>query len=105
MCRCFFREISSAPRHFELEGLEKRGDTYPHEFGGFQYEKDGSPIQYFKVLHPAPKAYNLVRLRVMTNWGHPVYTCVYRVRVHGDLDPSLTPSGATDDEIMRIENE
>lgn len=32
-----------------------------------------------------PKAsYQVVELRVLTNWGHPEYTCVYRFRVHGE---------------------
>ncbi|XP_026326953.1 SUN domain-containing protein 1-like [Hyposmocoma kahamanoa] len=99
------KEISSAPRLFLLEGLEKRGGTTSHDFGSFQYDKDGPPIQFFEVQHPAAKPYNMVRLRVMGNWGHSVYTCVYRVRVHGELHHSLAPSGVMEEDAMRIENE
>lgn len=28
--------------------------------------------------------YQLVELRVLSNWGHPEYTCIYRFRVHGE---------------------
>lgn len=28
--------------------------------------------------------YQVVELRILTNWGHPEYTCIYRFRVHGD---------------------
>ncbi|KAG8138134.1 hypothetical protein E2320_004062 [Naja naja] len=30
-------------------------------------------------------AFQLVELRVLSNWGHPEYTCIYRFRVHGEL--------------------
>lgn len=28
-----------------------------------------------------------VRLQVLSNWGHPDYTCVYQFRLHGDPAP------------------
>ncbi|XP_026748283.2 SUN domain-containing protein 2-like [Galleria mellonella] len=96
------REISSAPRLFQIEGLEFRKDPFPHDFGSFEYDKEGKPIQYFQVMHPSLKGYSIVRLRVLSNWGHPVYTCVYRIRVHGDL---VTRSSVTEDYDLRIENE
>ncbi|XP_028156770.1 SUN domain-containing protein 2-like [Ostrinia furnacalis] len=101
------REISSAPRLIQIEGLEFRSDPYPHDFGSFEYDKEGKPIQYFEVQHPSTKGYNIVRVRVLTNWGHPVYTCVYRVRVHGDLVTGQAPrtTTASDDADLRIENE
>lgn len=100
------REISSAPRLFQIEGLEFRTDPYPHDFGSFEYNKDGKPIQYFDVVHPSPRGYNIVRIRVVSNWGHPVYTCVYRVRVHGELVSGQTPRSRVEDESdLQIENE
>ncbi|KAF9410552.1 hypothetical protein HW555_010401 [Spodoptera exigua] len=98
------REISSAPRLIQVEGLEKRFDPYPHDYGSFEYDKDGKPIQYFEVKFPSPKGHHLVKIRILTNWGNPVHTCVYRVRVHGDLvNGPRTP--IADDGDMRIENE
>ncbi|XP_045763826.1 SUN domain-containing protein 1-like [Maniola jurtina] len=101
------REISSAPRSFQLEGLEFRGDPYGHDFGIFEYNKDGKPVQYFEVLHPSSKGFSLVRLKIYTNWGHSVYTCVYRVRIHGELvsDQSRPTSLPMKDDGLRIENE
>ncbi|CAH2268195.1 jg8201 [Pararge aegeria aegeria] len=100
------REISSAPRLFQLEGLEFRGDPYPHDFGTFEYDKNGKPIQYYEVLQSSSKGFNLVRLKVYSNWGHTVYTCVYRVRVHGELisDQARSTAQVNDDD-LRIENE
>ncbi|GBP69731.1 hypothetical protein EVAR_79966_1 [Eumeta japonica] len=82
-----YKEISSAPRLFELEGLEQPGDSDPHVFGKFEYDRGGDPIQYFPVAHPASRPYQFVRFRVLSNWGNPSFTCVYRVRVHGDPVP------------------
>jgi hypothetical protein len=30
------------------------------------------------------RAFQIVELRVLSNWGHPEYTCLYRFRVHGE---------------------
>ncbi|CAG9791899.1 unnamed protein product [Diatraea saccharalis] len=100
-----FTEISSAPRIIQFEGLEFRSDPYPHDFGSFEYDKNGKPIQYFEARHPTSKGYNMVRVRVVTNWGHPVYTCVYRVRVHGELVSGQAPRIISDDTELKIENE
>ncbi|CAH0628967.1 unnamed protein product [Chrysodeixis includens] len=97
------REISSAPRLIQVEGLDSRVDPYPHDYGSFEYDRDGKPIQYFEVMYPSNKGHNLMRVRVLTNWGHPVYTCVYRIRVHGDL--VSPPRTSISDDDMRIENE
>ncbi|KPJ16854.1 SUN domain-containing protein 3 [Papilio machaon] len=97
------KEISSAPRLFQLEGLSHRGDPHPHDFGSFEYDKDGKPIQYFEVQHPASAAYLVVRLKVFSNWGHSLYTCLYRVRIHGELAPGQAPQKTiTDEETMNL---
>ncbi|XP_068628064.1 SUN domain-containing protein 3-like [Battus philenor] len=92
------REISSAPRLFQLEGLASRNDLYPHDFGSFEYDKEGKPIQYFEVQHPATTGYPLVRVKIYSNWGHSLYTCVYRVRIHGELTPGQAPQKSIADE-------
>ncbi|KAJ2950712.1 hypothetical protein O0L34_g8974 [Tuta absoluta] len=97
------KDIASAPRVFRLEGLQFRNDEYPHVFGTFEYNKDGRPIQYFEVQKPTQNGYNLVRVRILSNWGHPVYTCVYRIRIHGDLAKGQSVVVPEDD--TRIDNE
>ncbi|KAG7305408.1 hypothetical protein JYU34_009477 [Plutella xylostella] len=81
------KEISSAPRHITLEGLETPTDPYPFDFGSFEYDIQGKPIQYFEVRKRPPRGYNIVRIKFLSNWGNPVFTCVYRVRIHGSLAP------------------
>lgn len=48
-----------------------------------------SPQELRFFLPSLPKGdaigtYQLVELRVLSNWGHPEYTCIYRFRVHGE---------------------
>ncbi|VVD03406.1 unnamed protein product [Leptidea sinapis] len=99
------KEISSAPRLFQVEGLEYRRDVYPHDFGTFEYNKDGKPIQYFDVKHPSNKGFDLVRIKVISNWGHSVYTCVYRVRVHGELVQKQPPKTFKEEDYLQIDKE
>lgn len=30
------------------------------------------------------RAFQIIEVRVLSNWGHPEYTCLYRFRVHGE---------------------
>ncbi|XP_035376963.1 SUN domain-containing protein 2 isoform X3 [Electrophorus electricus] len=74
--------IDSAPKDFTVYGM-----THEHEegklLGSFTYDQDGEPIQTYQVPESPSEVYHLVELRVLSNWGHPEYTCLYRFRVHG----------------------
>lgn len=37
---------------------------------------------------PTDQSYDIVELRVLSNWGQKEYTCLYRFRVHGHTDVS-----------------
>lgn len=52
--------------------------------GTFAYDQDGEPIQTFYFQASKMATYQVVELRILTNWGHPEYTCIYRFRVHGE---------------------
>lgn len=88
-----------------LEGVERKGDKFNFDFGSFEYDKEGKPIQYFDVLKEAQKGYNMVRIKILSNWGNPVFTCVYRVRIHGTLAHGQGPKMIKKDEELHIENE
>ncbi|XP_031419642.1 SUN domain-containing protein 2-like isoform X1 [Clupea harengus] len=77
--------IDSAPRKFAVYGMSNE-----HEegtlLGTFSYDQDGEPIQTFKLPAPVKEAYRMAELRILSNWGHTEYTCVYRFRVHGEAE-------------------
>ncbi|XP_062820408.1 SUN domain-containing protein 1 isoform X3 [Anolis carolinensis] len=75
--------ITSAPKDFSVYGLE---DEYQEEgvlLGQYTYDQDGEPLQMFQVTEATEKAFQIVELRIFSNWGHSEYTCLYRFRVHG----------------------
>jgi SUN domain-containing protein 1/2 len=68
----------------------------------FEYDAHaGVPVQTF-TADPAVRAlgvdFSQVVLRIHSNWGRDDYTCLYRLRVHGEmLAPNLPPSEALAD--------
>ncbi|XP_040215417.1 SUN domain-containing protein 2 [Rana temporaria] len=78
--------ISSAPKDFVVYGLEEETQKEGVLLGNFTYSQDGDPIQTFPIKGENLSTYELVELRIQSNWGHPEYTCVYRFRVHGEAD-------------------
>lgn len=78
-------ETSTAPREFSVWGLDSVEDKDGFLFGDFTYDNNGPPIQYFEVQNQAKKAYEIVEFTVHSNSGNREYTCVYRIRVHGEL--------------------
>ncbi|XP_026803771.3 SUN domain-containing protein 2 [Pangasianodon hypophthalmus] len=75
--------IDSAPKDFAVYGMINEENKEGKLLGTFFYDQDGEPIQTFEVQHSQREVYGLVELRILSNWGHPEYTCVYRFRVHG----------------------
>eukprot|EP00633_Aureoumbra_lagunensis_P007636 CAMPEP_0197317970 /NCGR_PEP_ID=MMETSP0891-20130614/49202_1 /TAXON_ID=44058 ORGANISM="Aureoumbra lagunensis, Strain CCMP1510" /NCGR_SAMPLE_ID=MMETSP0891 /ASSEMBLY_ACC=CAM_ASM_000534 /LENGTH=422 /DNA_ID=CAMNT_0042808197 /DNA_START=1135 /DNA_END=2403 /DNA_ORIENTATION=- len=88
---------SSAPRDFRILG---RDDTDPETsepflLGQFQYDalaRDKPTVQTFPLDSIPDHPIDLISLEVLSNHGHPDYTCVYRFRVHGDPH---SPSSST----------
>ncbi|XP_063796555.1 SUN domain-containing protein 2 isoform X2 [Pseudophryne corroboree] len=78
--------ISSAPKDFSVYALEEETQKEGILLGNFTYNQNGDPIQTFPIQGENMSAYDLVELRVQSNWGHPEYTCIYRFRVHGDAE-------------------
>ncbi|NXH76848.1 SUN1 protein, partial [Hydrobates tethys] len=75
--------ITSAPRSFSVYGLD---DEYQEEgklLGQYVYDQGGEPLQMFPVMENSENAFQIVELRIFSNWGHAEYTCLYRFRVHG----------------------
>ncbi|XP_055796732.1 SUN domain-containing protein 2-like [Salvelinus fontinalis] len=79
--------IDSAPKAFSVYGMstETEDGTW---LGTFTYDQHGGAIQTFQLPNPTRAIYYFVELRVLSNWGHLEYTCVYRFRVHGHMASS-----------------
>ncbi|XP_075292193.1 SUN domain-containing protein 1-like [Opisthocomus hoazin] len=78
-------EISSALRSFAVYGLDNEYQEGGKLLGQYVYDQDGEPLQTFPVMEKSENAFQIVELRVFSDWGHPEYTCLYRFRVHGKL--------------------
>ncbi|KAI9491170.1 UNC-like C-terminal-domain-containing protein [Zychaea mexicana] len=94
---------SSAPHAFEIWGLHKvevpvfssvqwpwsypenDKDTNSKLLGSFQYDvQTGRSVQTFNVNNEHDDVFEAVVIRILSNWGQKAYTCLYRVRVHGE---------------------
>uniref|UniRef100_A0A8C9N6N5 Sad1 and UNC84 domain containing 1 n=1 Tax=Serinus canaria TaxID=9135 RepID=A0A8C9N6N5_SERCA len=75
--------ITSAPRNFAVYGLEEEYQEEGKLLGEYVYDQDGEPLQMFPVMGKNEEAFQIVELRIFSNWGHAEYTCLYRFRVHG----------------------
>ncbi|XP_030634087.1 SUN domain-containing protein 2-like [Chanos chanos] len=74
--------IDSAPRDFAVYGMSSENEEGTL-LGRFTYDHEGESIQTFKLPDPQGQIHKMVELHILSNWGHPEYTCVYRFRVHG----------------------
>ncbi|XP_036897203.1 SUN domain-containing protein 3 [Sturnira hondurensis] len=81
--------ISSAPKEFSVHGILTRCEGEEVFLGQFVYNKTRATVQTFKLQHEVSEPLLCVKLKILSNWGHPKYTCLYRFRVHGSPgDPS-----------------
>ncbi|XP_053326946.1 SUN domain-containing protein 1 isoform X2 [Spea bombifrons] len=75
--------ITSAPKDFAVFGLEdeyqENGTLLVHSL----YDHEGEPLQIFPAMEGNEKPFQIVELRIYSNWGHTDYTCLYRFRAHG----------------------
>ncbi|VFV17005.1 Hypothetical predicted protein [Lynx pardinus] len=65
-----------------LEGLQVDDETEVF-LGKFTFDVEKSEIQTFHLQNDPPTAFPKVKIQILSNWGHPRFTCLYRVRAHG----------------------
>ncbi|XP_066091817.1 sperm-associated antigen 4 protein [Saccopteryx bilineata] len=75
-------EANSAPRDFAVYGLQADDETEVF-LGKFTFNVEKSEIQTFHLQNDPPTAFPKVKIQILSNWGHPHFTCLYRVRAHG----------------------
>ncbi|GBC05462.1 hypothetical protein RclHR1_06230022 [Rhizophagus clarus] len=84
---------SSSLLHYSSGKDLKLGSSPNHLFlGRFIYDINGLPIQTFEV-DKWNKPVRAIIMKVNSNWDNPLYTCLYRFRVHGRrVDVNQNPS-------------
>ncbi|CAM9516749.1 unnamed protein product [Bubo scandiacus] len=75
--------VASAPRDVAVFGVDADGEEEVL-LVTFTYDVTKEAIQTFPLKTvPFPRAFSHIKFLVKSNWGNPLYTCIYRVRVHG----------------------
>ncbi|KAM4527005.1 uncharacterized protein V3H82_001249 isoform 4-T4 [Fundulus diaphanus] len=77
------RTLRSAPRDFSVYGLRDEHQESGKLLGNYTYDEDGEDLQTFPISDENDEAFQIIEVQVLSNWGHPEYTCMYRFRVHG----------------------
>ncbi|KAM9773226.1 uncharacterized protein ACBT44_002924 isoform 8-T10 [Syngnathus typhle] len=75
--------LRSAPRNFQVYGLDDASQERGTLLGSYTYQEDGEAVQTYHVTEENDRAFQIIEVQVLSNWGHQEYTCMYRFRVHG----------------------
>lgn len=74
---------SSAPKRVQVFACD---EGEPEQLlAEYEYRLDGSARQSFPATRRASKPVRYLRLKILSNNGHPDYTCVYRFRVYSSV--------------------
>jgi SUN domain-containing protein 1/2 len=86
--------INSAPNNFTVYALKDKHDKEGIVLGRYYYDAENGPaLQRFKPQIGNIPVVEYIEVQVTSNWGNPNYTCLYRFRVHGDMQ-TVTPTAA-----------
>ncbi|XP_049915296.1 SUN domain-containing protein 1-like isoform X1 [Epinephelus moara] len=75
--------LHSAPRDFSVCGLDDESQERGKLLGTYTYDEDGEALQTYAVTEENDQPFQIIEVKVLSNWGHQEYTCMYRFRVHG----------------------
>ncbi|XP_034426332.1 SUN domain-containing protein 1-like isoform X9 [Hippoglossus hippoglossus] len=75
--------LHSAPRDFSVYGLDDERQDRGKLLGVYTYDEDGEALQTYAATEENDQMFQIIEVKVLSNWGHQEYTCIYRFRVHG----------------------
>lgn len=82
--------IRSAPRRFQIWAFKELNDLESKVLlGEYEFDREGDSLQYFEAQHRPSAPTPILELVVLSNWGAE-YTCLYRLRVHGQKPTNTT---------------
>ncbi|XP_022197145.2 SUN domain-containing protein 5 [Nilaparvata lugens] len=85
------RPTLSAPKIFSVIAVPDCENCKPKHLGLFEYNLFGPARQTFIVgreLFESMPGVRIIEIHFTANHGNPVFTCVYRVRIHGEPHPN-----------------
>ncbi|KAF0971768.1 hypothetical protein FDP41_009991 [Naegleria fowleri] len=74
--------FSSAPRQFTVFAYES--STSLAKLHTFEYDIKGPATQTFYIVEKVTRKYQRFRFQISSNYGNHLYTCLYRLRIHGE---------------------
>jgi len=75
----------TTPKEFSLSvAKDSWGDYKTVELETNTFQREGKSSQIFHVKNVSEQFVKYVRLDILSNYGSEDYTCVYRIRVHGE---------------------
>ncbi|XP_006860830.1 PREDICTED: SUN domain-containing protein 5 [Chrysochloris asiatica] len=78
--------LDTAPKDFVIYGMKGTPREEEVFLGAFQFQPENT-IQMFLLQNQPARPFGAVKVKISSNWGNPRFTCLYRVRVHGSVDP------------------
>ncbi|XP_030754330.1 SUN domain-containing protein 1-like isoform X2 [Sitophilus oryzae] len=78
-------DSTTAPKDFTVWGLKTPTDRGTL-LGQYSYNIEGPLVQTFTLATKSDETYEFVELRIISNHGNPDFTCIYRFRVHGEME-------------------
>lgn len=80
--------FAGAPRDFKVYGVEAaEGAGEKALLGSFMYDARSSAVtQEFELLRSRQRphrAFRRVRVEILSNWGNPEWTCLYKIKIYG----------------------
>eukprot|EP01080_Neovahlkampfia_damariscottae_P000401 gene401-6815_t len=76
-------KFNSAPKEFEVYGASKQEKKKEILLGKWEIKYGQQIFQTFNIEKPIKQKMNIFRLKIKSNHGSPIATCIYRFRIHG----------------------
>lgn len=94
-------DYGSAPREFEIHGWDSKNGTVI-ALGVFEWSTQERQLQKFMLNTTSHTLVDHIRLNLWSNYGHPKYTCLYRLRVHGNASAAYASPDPTAWEMLEL---
>jgi len=75
--------MNSAPKMIEVYALNSTDYSISQKVASYIYKINGPSVQTFEIHEPVFPC-DTIQFKILENYGNPFYTCIYRLRVHGN---------------------